>query len=151
MPNYLPTKGTHPFFHVCLTHLLHVLIYDLDVPCHVVSSRLTPCLLTSGKNGIFNKAYCCCQQEPALETKFHIQSAALQMQFSALPIPQRKRRKNQKGRHVPSLFLCCAIQGNQFSIGLPILSAVYSTRGFSAAKLFRKLWDKACQQAGHGN
>lgn len=157
-PITFPQKDTRPFFHVCLTHLLHVPVYDFNVPCRVVSSGLSPCLLTSGKSRGFNRAYCCCQQEPDLDTKFQIQSAALQMQLSALPIlwifpwkkERGKKKQKQKGRHRPLLFLCRAIQGNRFRAGLFTLSGVRSTGGFSAAKLFYNLRYGACHHAGHG-
>lgn len=76
------------------------------------------------------------------------------MQLSALPISsgffaERKSRKNQRGRHMALLFLCCAIQGNQLRVGSLVLAGVWNAGGFSAVKLFHSLWYKACHPTGH--
>lgn len=66
--------------------------------------------------------------------------------------PERKsggKKKQQKGRHRPLLFLCRAIQGNRFRAGLLTLSGVCNTGGFSAAKLFYNLQYRAYHHAGH--
>lgn len=128
IPITFPQKTCVHFPHLNVP-AAHPYLLHSNAPWCATSSRLAPCLLTSGNSRDWNRTYCCCQEDPDLGTRIQIQSTILQMHFqphqSSGFFPERKSRENQRGRHTPLLFLCSAIQGNQFRVGSFVLAGSF--------------------------
>lgn len=114
----------------------HPYLRHSNAPCCAASSRLAPCLLTSGNSRDWNRTYCCCQEDLDLGKEFRYKAPLSRCNFqphlSSGFFPERKSRTNQRGRHTRLLFLCRAIQVNQFRVGLLVPAGVWNAGGFSA-------------------
>lgn len=151
-PNYLPTKDTRPFStpaqRDCCTPLFTP--FECTLPCHFQQTHSFRLLETLG-TGTGPTAAASRIQTLKQEFKYKalLSRCNFQPYLSSGFFPERKSRKNQRGRHPPLLFLCHAIQENQFRVGSLVLAGAWNAGRFSAVKLFHNLWYKACHFTGH--